>query len=62
MRARDTVRLAAESMLRYPLRTVMMLHATSIGVAAVLALTSLGEGARRFVTGEFSSLGTAKTL
>ena len=58
MRAADTARLAAESMLRYPLRTVMMLLATSIGVAAVLALTSLGEGARRFVTGEFSSLGT----
>ena len=58
MRPADTARLAAESMLRYPLRTVMMLLATSIGVAAVLALTSLGEGARRFVTGEFSSLGT----
>jgi len=58
MRAADTARLAAESMLRYPLRTVMMLLATSIGVASVLALTSLGEGARRFVTGEFSSLGT----
>ena len=58
MRTADTARLAAESMLRYPLRTVMMLIATAIGVAAVLTLTALGEGARRFVTGEFSSLGT----
>jgi putative ABC transport system permease protein len=36
----------------------MMLLATAIGVAAVLVLTSLGEGARRFVTSEFRSLGT----
>ena len=35
-----------------------MLLAMSIGVAAVVVLTSLGEGARRYVTGEFSSLGT----
>jgi putative ABC transport system permease protein len=29
-----------------------------IGVASVVVLTALGEGARRFVTGEFESLGT----
>jgi putative ABC transport system permease protein len=50
--------MAFEALWRYPLRTIMMLIATAIGVAAVLILTSLGEGARRFVTAEFSSLGT----
>jgi len=35
-----------------------MLIAMSIGVAAVVVLTSLGEGARRYVTGEFQALGT----
>ncbi|MCK7510170.1 MAG: ABC transporter permease [Desulfobacterales bacterium] len=30
----------------------------AIGVAAVVVLTSLGEGARRYVTGEFQALGT----
>jgi putative ABC transport system permease protein len=30
----------------------------SIGVAAVVMLTALGDGARRYVVGEFSSLGT----
>ena len=35
-----------------------MLLAMAIGVAAVVVLTSLGEGARRYVTGEFASLGT----
>jgi putative ABC transport system permease protein len=35
-----------------------MLIAMSIGVASVLILTSLGEGARQYVRGEFASLGT----
>jgi putative ABC transport system permease protein len=35
-----------------------MLLAMSIGVSAVVILTGLGEGARRFVTDEFASLGT----
>ena len=35
-----------------------MLLAMSIGVAAVVVLTSLGESARHFVSDEFSSLGT----
>ena len=36
----------------------MLLLAMSIGVAAVVALTSLGEGARLYVTGEFQTMGT----
>lgn len=40
------------------LRTALMLLAMAIGVAAVVILTSLGEGARRYVVGQFSSLGT----
>jgi putative ABC transport system permease protein len=35
-----------------------MLLAMAIGVASVVLLTSLGEGARRYVTNEFISLGT----
>ncbi|MFW1676595.1 ABC transporter permease [Pontibacter sp. JAM-7] len=38
-------------------RTLMILLATSVGVCAVLLLTGLGEGARRFVLQEFSLLG-----
>ena len=36
----------------------MMLLAMSIGVASVVVLTALGEGARRYVVDEFASLGT----
>jgi putative ABC transport system permease protein len=47
-----------QALRRYPLRTSMLLLAISIGVAAVVMLTAVGEGARRYVTGEFASLGT----
>jgi putative ABC transport system permease protein len=36
----------------------LMMLAMSIGVAAVVVLTALGEGARRYVINQFSSLGT----
>ncbi|MBT8126581.1 MAG: ABC transporter permease [Gammaproteobacteria bacterium] len=42
----------------YPTRTFLMLIAMAIGVSAVVILTSLGEGARRYVTDQFASLGT----
>ena len=43
---------------RHKLRTFLMLLAVSIGVAAVVLLTSLGEGAKRYIDAEFSSLGS----
>ncbi|MDH4022718.1 MAG: ABC transporter permease [Gammaproteobacteria bacterium] len=58
MRFADRNRMALGALFRYPLRTAMMLLATAIGVAAVVVLTSLGEAARLYVTGEFQSLGT----
>lgn len=39
-----------------------MLLAMSIGVGAVVIVTSLGEGARRYVTAEFATLGTNLVL
>jgi putative ABC transport system permease protein len=54
----DTGKLALQALQRYPLRTAMLLIAIAIGVAAVITLTAVGEGARRYVTGQFQSLGT----
>lgn len=54
----DVIRFSATSLRGFPSRTVLMLVAMAIGVCAVVVLTSLGEGARRYVTGEFASLGT----
>jgi putative ABC transport system permease protein len=54
----DTIKLSLQALERYPLRTAMLLLAIAIGVAAVVMLTAVGEGARRYVTGQFASLGT----
>ena len=58
MKIIDTVRLSAQAISRYPLRTFMLVLATAIGVAAVVLLTAVGEGARQYVNGQFTSLGT----
>ncbi|MCW8996671.1 MAG: ABC transporter permease [Psychromonas sp.] len=42
----------------YRTRTYLLLLAMAIGVASVVLLTSLGEGARIYVSQQFSSLGT----
>ncbi len=54
----DIMKFITGSLEGHRLRSVLMLSAMAIGVAAVVILTSLGEGARRYVTGEFASLGT----
>lgn len=58
MRAEDIVQYAVKGLGGYRMRAVLMLAAMAIGVAAVVVLTSLGEGARRYVVDEFTSLGT----
>lgn len=58
MRVPDLLRMARDSAWRARLRSFMLLLAVTIGVAAVIALTSLGEAARLYVAGEFQQLGT----
>ncbi len=58
MRPADTLRFARDAAAGYPLRTSLSILAMSIGVAAVVVLTALGDGARRYVIGQFSALGT----
>ncbi len=58
MRIVDTFRYAAQAATGTPLRTGLLMLAMSIGVAAVVMLTALGDGARRYVVNEFSSIGT----
>lgn len=55
---RDAVQFAWHALTAYRSRTFLMLLAMSIGVAAVVILTALGEGARHYVRNEFASLGT----
>jgi putative ABC transport system permease protein len=58
MRPADVIRFAGGAATGYPLRTALMMLAMSIGVAAVVVLTALGDGARRYVVQEFSALGS----
>lgn len=58
MTARDVVALAAGALAGHRLRALLSLAGVAIGVASVILLTSLGEGARLYVTGEFEALGT----
>jgi putative ABC transport system permease protein len=58
MRLIDVAQFAAGSLRGSPTRTLLMILAMSIGVASVVVLTALGEGARRYVVDQFSSLGT----
>lgn len=58
MRALDLIRFAREAATGNPLRASLLVLAMGIGVAAVVVLTALGDGARRYVMAEFSSLGS----
>lgn len=58
MRTADLLAFCVNALRRHAFRTFMMFIAMSIGVAAVIVLTGLGEGARRYVLREFEALGT----
>lgn len=58
MKITDIIGFAFKASTGYPTRTLLMLLAMAIGVGSVVILSSLGEGARRYVVGQFSSLGT----
>lgn len=57
MRFPDALAFALQVIHKQRFRTAMVMLALIIGVSAVNLLTGLGEGARRYVVGEFSSLG-----
>lgn len=58
MRIADLFVYATRALIRQRFRSMMILLAMAMGVASVVVLTGLGEGARLYVAGEFASLGT----
>jgi len=54
----DLLRFAVGALTGHRLRTLLSVLGVAVGIAAVIALTALGEGARRYVTDEFASLGS----
>src|SRR4030095_17229728 len=58
MRFADLMHFATGGLKGHRLRTSLSLLGVGIGVASVILLTSLGEGARLYIVGEFASLGS----
>ena len=54
----DTLRFAWRSIASQPARSGLTLGGIAVGIAAVILLTSIGEGIQRFVLAEFSQFGT----
>lgn len=54
----DTLQTSLRTVISYRIRSVLIVLAMSLGVAAVVILTALGDGARNFVINQFSSIGT----
>jgi putative ABC transport system permease protein len=58
MRWRDLVRMTSGSVAAQRTRAVLTALGITVGVAAVVLLTSIGEGVHRFVLSEFTQFGT----
>jgi len=54
----DLIRLTTSSFLFYRLRSFLIGLGIAVGIAAVILLTSIGEGLHQFVLAEFSQFGT----
>jgi len=54
----DLLAFATRALRGHRVRTGLTLLGVAIGVAAVILLTALGDGARRYVVGQFESLGS----
>lgn len=52
------MRLSSGALVGHPLRSVLSMLGIAIGVAAVIMLTSLGEGTRKYMISQFSEFGT----
>lgn len=58
MRTADLLTLSTRALTAHRLRSFLTLLGIAVGIAAVILLTSIGEGVHRFVLGEFTQFGT----
>jgi putative ABC transport system permease protein len=58
MRTADLFTLATRALTAHRLRSFLTLLGIAVGIAAVILLTSIGEGVHRFVLAEFTQFGT----
>ena len=58
MLIRDSAKFALQGLVGQPMRSGLTALGIAVGIAAVVLLTSLGEGVHRFVLAEFTQFGT----
>jgi len=58
MKITDTLRFALHALTAHRLRTFLSASGIAVGIAAVILLTSIGEGIHHFVLAEFTQFGT----
>ena len=58
MRGGDFLRLTGSSLIAHRMRSFLTTLGIAVGIAAVVLLTSIGEGVHQFVLSEFSQFGT----
>ena len=58
MRTADLVKFTGGSVVAHRMRALLTALGIAVGVAAVVLLTSIGEGVRQFVVAEFTQFGT----
>ncbi len=58
MRIQDAIHLTSSSLLTHKLRSLLTMLGISVGIMAVIILTSIGEGLHKFILAEFTQFGT----
>ena len=58
MRTRDFLTLTGTSLIAHRMRSFLTTLGIAVGIAAVVLLTSIGEGVHQFVLAEFTQFGT----
>ena len=62
MNVRDTIYVSVDALRSNKVRAALTMLGVIIGVASVILLTSLGEGARTYLQEQFAGLGTNLVL
>lgn len=58
VKPQDILLFSFKTLTSHTVRSLLIMLAMALGVAAVIILTALGDGARQYVVNEFSSIGT----
>ena len=57
----ESIKMAFSSLRTNMIRTVLTMIGITVGVAAVITIVSLGEGAQQLIIGEFEQLGASSS-